>query len=59
FKNWSITNLMSWQWTGSATKSIEEMEKLVDIIKDPKFSKVDIMEFDVKRETARRTRWLE
>ncbi|KAJ7616888.1 hypothetical protein B0H17DRAFT_965405 [Mycena rosella] len=44
---------MSWQWTGSATKSIEEMEKLVDIIKDPKFSKVDIMEFDVKRETAR------
>ncbi|KAJ7478527.1 hypothetical protein FB451DRAFT_1453162, partial [Mycena latifolia] len=53
FANWSIKNLMTWQWTGSATKSIEEMDKLVDILKDPKFSKEHIMEFDIKRETAR------
>ncbi|KAJ7679628.1 hypothetical protein B0H17DRAFT_944104, partial [Mycena rosella] len=44
---------LSWQWTGSATKSVEEMEKLVSILQDPKFSKADIMAFDIKRETAK------
>ncbi|KAJ7937653.1 hypothetical protein B0H13DRAFT_1514844, partial [Mycena leptocephala] len=51
--NWSIWALMDWQWTGSQNKSIEQMEKLVDVLKDPKFSKDDIMDFDVKQETAR------
>ncbi|KAJ7906438.1 hypothetical protein B0H13DRAFT_2333474 [Mycena leptocephala] len=40
-------------WTGSQNKLIEQMEKLVGVLKDPKFSKEDVMDFDVKRETAR------
>ncbi|KAJ7104784.1 hypothetical protein C8R44DRAFT_639959 [Mycena epipterygia] len=53
FRNWSVMGLMSWMWTGSSTKSIEEMDKLVDILQDAKFSKADIMDFDVKQETAK------
>ncbi|KAJ7458562.1 hypothetical protein FB451DRAFT_1142228 [Mycena latifolia] len=53
FPNWSTMSLMTWQWTGSSTKSVEEMEKLVDVLQDPKFSKEDIMHFDVKRATAK------
>ncbi|KAF7359981.1 hypothetical protein MVEN_00725000 [Mycena venus] len=53
FANWSTERLVTWQWTGSATKSIEEMEKLVDVLQDPRFSKEDIMDFDIKRETAK------
>ncbi|KAJ6451830.1 hypothetical protein C8R47DRAFT_1030639, partial [Mycena vitilis] len=44
---------MDWQWTGSQTKSVEQMEKLVGVLQDPKFSKDDVMEFNVKRETAK------
>ncbi|KAJ7149300.1 hypothetical protein C8R43DRAFT_1128654 [Mycena crocata] len=53
FANWSVMGLMTWQWTGSSTKSIEEAEKLLEILKDPKFSKEDIQDFDVKRETSK------
>ncbi|KAJ6484247.1 hypothetical protein C8R45DRAFT_1215019 [Mycena sanguinolenta] len=53
FQNWSIMGLMAWMWTGSSSKSVEEMNKLIDIIKDPRFSKADIMDFDIKRETAK------
>ncbi|KAJ7673061.1 hypothetical protein DFH06DRAFT_979200, partial [Mycena polygramma] len=49
----SVMGFMVWMWTGSATKSVEEMNKLVDIIKDPRFSKDDIADFDIKRETAK------
>lgn len=52
FKNWSTMALITWQWSGSATKSVEEMEKLAGILKDPRFSQEDIADFDVKRETA-------
>ncbi|KAJ7649427.1 hypothetical protein DFH06DRAFT_1282942 [Mycena polygramma] len=44
---------MTWQWSGSATKSVEEMDKLSGIFKDPRFSKEDVMDFDVRRETAK------
>ncbi|KAJ7169185.1 hypothetical protein C8R43DRAFT_1121076 [Mycena crocata] len=53
FPNWSTMSLMVWQWTGSSTKSIEEAEKLVDIIQYPNFSKADIMGFDMKRKTSK------
>ncbi|KAJ7777632.1 hypothetical protein DFH07DRAFT_688687, partial [Mycena maculata] len=53
FKNWSTWALMDWQWTGSQTKSVEQMEKLVDVLQDPRFSKEDVMDFDVKQETAK------
>ncbi|KAK7054049.1 hypothetical protein R3P38DRAFT_2500851 [Favolaschia claudopus] len=52
FRNWSISALMNWQWTGSTTKSVTEFERIVDVMKNPEFSKEDIMDFDVKRETA-------
>ncbi|KAJ7742183.1 hypothetical protein DFH07DRAFT_964704 [Mycena maculata] len=52
FRNTSIFGLMNWQWTGSATKSVEEMDKLVDFLKSDQFVKEDIRDFDVKRETA-------
>ncbi|KAJ7222643.1 hypothetical protein GGX14DRAFT_352730 [Mycena pura] len=44
---------MNWQWTGSANKSIEEMEKLVGIMQDDRFSKEDVMSFNIRRETAK------
>ncbi|KAJ7743219.1 hypothetical protein B0H16DRAFT_1220310, partial [Mycena metata] len=47
FKNWSIMALMNWQWTGSQTRSIEQMDKLVGVLKDPRFAK----HFDIKWET--------
>ncbi|KAJ7247385.1 hypothetical protein B0H12DRAFT_1211224 [Mycena haematopus] len=43
---------MTWQWAGSTTKSVGEFENLVDLLKDDRFSKEDIKDFDVKRETA-------
>jgi hypothetical protein len=43
---------MDWLWTGSASKSIQEMNKLVDFLKSSKFSQADIQDFDVQRETA-------
>ncbi|KAK7025782.1 hypothetical protein R3P38DRAFT_2446532, partial [Favolaschia claudopus] len=52
FRNWSIAALMNWQWTGSTTKSASEFQRIVDVMKDPQFLKEEIMDFDVKRETA-------
>ncbi|KAJ7799440.1 hypothetical protein B0H14DRAFT_3491588 [Mycena olivaceomarginata] len=52
FSNWSIFALMNWQWTGSATKLIAEMKRLLGILKDKKYSPEDVMDFDIKRETA-------
>jgi hypothetical protein len=52
FSNWSIFALMNWQWTGSATKSIAEMKRLLGILKDKKYSPEDVMDFDIERETA-------
>ncbi|KAJ7244602.1 hypothetical protein B0H12DRAFT_1236060 [Mycena haematopus] len=58
FPNWSIGSLMTWQWTGSTTKSVEEGIKLVDILKDDRFSQEDIKDFDFKRETAKLDKYL-
>ncbi|KAJ6619258.1 hypothetical protein B0H10DRAFT_1657688, partial [Mycena sp. CBHHK59/15] len=52
FRNWSVYSLMSWLWTGTAMKSIEAMENLVEILKSPNFSTEDIKDFNVRRETA-------
>ncbi|KAJ6608891.1 hypothetical protein B0H10DRAFT_1884611, partial [Mycena sp. CBHHK59/15] len=53
FRNWSVMGLMTWLWTGSATKSVDEMDKLVEILQNPRFSKDDIMDFNVRQETAK------
>ncbi|KAG6894127.1 hypothetical protein C0992_007424 [Termitomyces sp. T32_za158] len=52
FKNPSIFGLMNWMWTGSAMKSLSEVTRLVDFLKSDSFCKEDILDFDVKAETA-------
>ncbi|KAJ6583124.1 hypothetical protein DFH09DRAFT_912135, partial [Mycena vulgaris] len=45
FRNTSVGGLMNWLWTGSSTKSIEEMDKLVDFLQSDEFVKEDIADF--------------
>lgn len=52
FRNTTIGGLVSWLWTGSATKSIEEMEKLVEFMQSDDFKKEDLMGFNIRKETA-------
>ncbi|KAJ7469129.1 hypothetical protein FB451DRAFT_1038834, partial [Mycena latifolia] len=52
FRNSSVLGLMDWMWTGSATKSMDQMVGLVDFLQSDQFKKEDIMDFDVKKETA-------
>ncbi|KAJ7939622.1 hypothetical protein B0H13DRAFT_2300311 [Mycena leptocephala] len=49
---------MGWAWTGSQTKSIEELDNLVDILQDERFSKEDIKDFNFKQETAKYDEYL-
>ncbi|KAJ7477562.1 hypothetical protein FB451DRAFT_1454392 [Mycena latifolia] len=52
FRNFSVLGLMDWMWTGSATKSMDQMVGLVDFLQSDQFKKEDIMDFNVKKETA-------
>ncbi|KAF7349534.1 hypothetical protein MSAN_01743800 [Mycena sanguinolenta] len=58
FRNWSVGSLMAWNWTGSTTKSMGEFVKLVELLKDKRFSQDDIEDFDPIRETANLDRFL-
>lgn len=53
FKNSSIFGLMNWMWTGSAMKSIAEMDKLVSFLKSDEFTKEDLKGFDIAAETTK------
>ncbi|KAJ7085928.1 hypothetical protein C8R44DRAFT_651073 [Mycena epipterygia] len=53
FKNSSIFGLMNWMWTGSAMKSIAEMDKLVSFLKSDQFTKEDLDGFNVAAETTK------
>lgn len=44
---------MQWMWTGSATKSIAEMARLIEILQSPDFDKAHLEGFDIHKETAR------
>lgn len=59
FANSSISGLMNWIWSGSPMKSIGEMTKLVQFLKSDDFRKEDIVDFDVKQETAAFDKYLE
>ena len=52
FANSSIHGIMNWMWSGSAMKSLEEVSKLVRLLKSADFKKEDIEGFDIRRETA-------
>lgn len=52
FPNKSIEGLVTWTWTGSSTKSLDEVEKLVTFLKSDEFKKEDIADLDIKRATA-------
>lgn len=52
FRNSTISGLMNWAWTGSSSKSIEEVGKLVDFLKSDQFVKSELADFDFKQETA-------
>jgi hypothetical protein len=53
FTNSTIFGLMNWMWSGSAMKSIGEMVKLVTFLKSNKFKKEDLVDFDIRKETAK------
>jgi hypothetical protein len=53
FANWTSWAFMDYQWTGSANKSMEEGQKLLDRLGDERWSKDDIRDFNLKRETAK------
>ncbi|TBU49493.1 hypothetical protein BD309DRAFT_1076425 [Dichomitus squalens] len=54
FLNWSAFGLMSWQYTGSVTKSAGELQRLVDdVLLDPRFDQDDLVGFSVNREKRR------
>ena len=52
FANSTIFGLMNWMWSGSAMKSIGEMVKLVNFLKSDDFKKEDLVDFDVRKQTA-------
>ncbi|KAF5368267.1 hypothetical protein D9615_010369 [Tricholomella constricta] len=52
FRNASVFWLMNWMWTGSPMKSILEMIKLVNFLKSDDFAKEDLVDFDIRKETA-------
>lgn len=53
FANSTVFQLMQWMWTGSATKSIAEMARLIEILQSPEFDKSHLEGFDIHKETAR------
>ncbi|TBU53092.1 hypothetical protein BD310DRAFT_981403 [Dichomitus squalens] len=54
FLNWSAFSLMTWQYTGSVTKSAGELQRLVDdVLLDPRFDQGDLMGFSATREKRR------
>jgi len=59
FKNSTIFGMMSWMWTGSSTKSIGEVKKLVDFLKSDDFKKDDLAGFDIHSETTKFDNYLE
>lgn len=59
FKNSTISGLMNWMWTGSATKSITEVNRLVDFLKSDQFNKEDLAGFDMKATTGMLDRFME
>ena len=59
FKNSTIFGMMSWMWTGSSMKSIDEMKKLVDFLKSNDFQKDDLAAFDIHSETMKYDNYLE
>jgi hypothetical protein len=52
FANSSIHGIMSWMWSGSAMKSLEEVSKLIRFLKSADFKKEDIEGFDIRKETV-------
>ncbi|KAG6895033.1 hypothetical protein C0992_003455 [Termitomyces sp. T32_za158] len=52
FRNSSIFGIMNWMWTGSAIKSLGEVTRLVNFLKSDEFHKEDILNFDIRAETA-------
>ncbi|KAF8955630.1 hypothetical protein BDZ97DRAFT_1598545, partial [Flammula alnicola] len=53
FANSTIFGLMNWMWSGSAMKSIGEMIKLINFLKSDDFKKEDLIDFDIRKETAK------
>ncbi|KAI0055068.1 hypothetical protein BV25DRAFT_1922121 [Artomyces pyxidatus] len=54
FHNMSIFCLMNWMWSGSSSKSITELDRLVhEVLLAPDFRTEDLEGFDAKRETDR------
>ncbi|CAK5269508.1 unnamed protein product [Mycena citricolor] len=53
FRNSTVLGFMHWMWTGSAMKSIAECTRLLRFLKSDEFKKEDLMDLDLKRETAR------
>ncbi|KDR69150.1 hypothetical protein GALMADRAFT_230924 [Galerina marginata CBS 339.88] len=53
FANSTIFGLMNWMWSGSAMKSIGEMVTLVNFLKSDEFKKEDLVDFDIRKETAK------
>ncbi|PIL29093.1 hypothetical protein GSI_09141 [Ganoderma sinense ZZ0214-1] len=53
FLNWSAFKLMEWQYTGSVTKFLSELQHLVDtVVLDNRFKKEDLVDFSVDRAQA-------
>ncbi|TBU36386.1 hypothetical protein BD309DRAFT_1072014 [Dichomitus squalens] len=54
FLNWSAFGLMTWQYSGSVTKSAGELQRLVDdVLLDPRFDQGDLVGFRASREKQR------
>ncbi|KAI0744837.1 hypothetical protein C8Q76DRAFT_789312 [Earliella scabrosa] len=54
FLNWSTFKLMEWQYSGSTTKSMGELQRLVDnVLSHSEFNPADLQGFSAQREQRR------